>query len=187
MGNREDMPELFYYMGRVYHLEHDFLFATASYSTYMAEALPPGKQGKLREKEVQAYIQQCEEGKDLMEESEDILASVETNEKNIHKYYLEDGSFVKIENLGEEGKLCIFRIWTNYYGRKERLCYLRLDEKLQQVVYYTPMENILKIFMLAKKKFGIFTEVQNINNMDVFDNVIRNSEKHGCNSINLLR
>ena len=176
-GNREDMPELFYYMGRVYHLEHDFLFATASYSTYMAEALPPGKQGKLREKEVQAYIQQCEEGKDLMEESEDILASVETNEKNIHKYYLEDGSFVKIENLGEEVNSAFSEYGPIIMEKGETLLFTSRREASTGGLLYTDGEYFEDIYV-AKKKFGIFTEVQNINNMDVFDNVIRNSEKH---------
>lgn len=176
-GNREEMPELFYYMGRVYHLEHNFLFATASYSTYMAEALPPGKQGKLREKEVEAYIQQCEEGKDLMESSEEVLASVENDEKNINKYYLEDGSFVKIENLGEEVNSAFSEYGPIIMDNGTVMLFTSRREGSTGGQLYTDGEYFEDIYT-AKHKYGIFTEVQNINNVDIFDKVIRNSEKH---------
>jgi len=176
-GDRKDMPELFYYMGRVYHLEHDFLFATASYSTYMAEALPLGKQGKLRQLEVEAYIQQCEEGRDLMEQSEDVLASVETDKKNIHKYYLDDGSFVKIENLGDEVNTAFSEYGPIIMEKGQTMLFTSRREGSTGGQLYTDGEYFEDIYV-TKRKFGIFAEVQNVNNMDVFDNVIRNSEKH---------
>ncbi len=176
-GNREDMPELFYYMGRVYHLEHNFLFATASYSTYMAEALPPGKQGKLRQKEVEAYIQQCEDGKDLMEQSEDVLESVEKVEANIQKYYLDDDRFVKIENLGEEVNSAFSEYGPIIMENGTKLLFTSRRDGSTGGQLYTDGEYFEDIYV-ANHKYGIFTEVQNINNVDVFDNVVRNSEKH---------
>ena len=176
-GERLDMPELFYYLGRVYHLEHDFLFATAAYSTYMAEALPLGKQGRLRQKEVESYIQQCEELKGLMEESEDILASVENDKKNIHKYYLDDGSFVKIENLGDEVNSAFSEYGPIIMDKGQTMIFTSRREGSTGGLLYTDGEYFEDIYV-TKRKFGIFTEVQNVNNMDVFDNVIRNSVKH---------
>ncbi len=176
-GKREDMPELFYYMGRVYHLEHNFLFATASYSTYMAEALPPGKQGKLRQKEVEAYIQQCEEGKDLMEQSEEILESVEKDEKNIQKYYLDDDRYVKIENLGEEVNSAFSEYGPIIMNNGTKLLFTSRREGSTGGQLYTDGEYFEDVYT-ANHKFGLFTEVQNINNVEIFDNVVRNSEKH---------
>ena len=134
-GNREDMPELFYYMGRVYHLEHDFLFATASYSTYMAEALPPGKQGKLREKEVQVYIQQCEEGDTIL-----IHGGVYREVLNINK------SDICIKGFSNEKVIITgtqeVRNWTeigkNYYKAYCKKEVLQLFERL------THLLNVLK-------------------------------------------
>ncbi len=176
-GERVDMPELFYYLGRVYHLEHDFLFATAAYSTYMAESLPLGKQGRLRQKEVESYIQQCEELKGLMEESEDILASVENDKKNIHKYYLDDGTFVKIENLGDEVNSAFSEYGPIIMDEGQTMIFTSRREGSTGGLLYTDGEYFEDIYV-TKRKFGIFTEVQNVNNMDVFDNVIRNSVKH---------
>lgn len=176
-GDRKDMPELFYYMGRVYHLEHDFLFAIASYSTYMAESLPPGKQGKLRQLEVEAYIQQCEEGRGLMEQSEDILESVETDKKNIHKYYLDDGSFVKIENLGDEVNSAFSEYGPIIMDKGQTMLFTSRREGSTGGQLYTDGEYFEDIYV-TKRKIGIFTEVQNVNNTDIFDNVIINSEKH---------
>lgn len=176
-GNREDMPELFYYMGRVYHLEHNFLFATASYSTYMAEALPPGKQGKLRRKEVEAYIQQCEEGKDLLEESEEVLESVEKDEKNTRKYYLDDHRYLKIENLGEEVNSAFSEYGPIIMDKGTVMLFTSRREGSTGGQLYTDGEYFEDIYV-AKNKYGIFTEVQNINHVNIIDKMIRNSEKH---------
>jgi outer membrane protein OmpA-like peptidoglycan-associated protein len=101
-NTRSQMPELFYYLGRVYHMEHDFLFATAAYSTYMAEALPSGKEGKLRQAEIENYIAQCEDGRDLIEQDQSLLERIDKKVKNVSKFYIDAHRYIRIENLGEE-------------------------------------------------------------------------------------
>ena len=89
LNEREGKPELFYYLGRLYHLEHNFLYATAAYSTYLAEGLPAGKVGVETEKEVNLYILQCEDGRDLLESNRQILESVHKQSRNVTKYQID--------------------------------------------------------------------------------------------------
>lgn len=178
-GKRSEMPELFYYMGRVYHLEHNFLFATASYSTYMAESLPKGKVGKEREAEVQAYIQQCEEGKDLMEKERDVLESMDKQTANIRKYYLDENRYVKIENLGDEVNSAFSEYGPIIMDNGQTMLFTSRRQGSTGGGVYTDGQYYEDIYV-SKHKHGLFTDIQNINNMDMFDGVLLNTNKHNA-------
>lgn len=176
-STRKQMPELFYYLGRVYHMEHDFLFATAAYSTYMAEALPSGKAGKDRQVEIETYIAQCEDGRDLIEKDQSLLERVDRQVKNVSKFYIDANRYIRIENLGEEintpfseygpvpieeGKYLVFTSRKSGSTGGE----LYHDGQYYEDIYF------------AESNVTGYTNVTKIDNATFFNSAIKNTKRH---------
>lgn len=179
LNEREEKPELFYYLGRLYHLEHNFLFATASYSTYIAEGLPQGKVGEEMEAEVNAYILQCEDGRDLLESNNHILESVQKKSRDVTKYQIDSNSYVTLENLGDEINSSFDEYGPIIMDNNEVLLFTSRrggstgGELFSDGQYY---EDIY----LANFRNGIWAEVNNINNSDYFNGAFVNTSEHNA-------
>ena len=179
LNEREGKPELFYYLGRLYHLEHNFLYATAAYSTYMAEGLPAGKVGVEMEKEVNLYILQCEDGRDLLESKGQILESMHKQSRNVTKYQTDSISYVTLENLGEEINSSFDEYGPIIMDNSEVLLFTSRrggstgSELFSDGQYY---EDIY----LANFQNGIWAEVNNINNTDYFNGAFVNTNGHNA-------
>jgi len=179
LNEREEKPELFYYLGRLYHLEHNFLFATASYSTYIAEGLPQGKVGEEMEAEVNAYILQCEDGRDLLESNSHILESVQKKSRDVTKYQVDSLTYVTLENLGDEINSSFDEYGPIIMDKNEVLLFTSRrggstgGELFSDGQYY---EDIY----LASFRNGIWAEVNNINNTDYFNGAFVNTNEHNA-------
>lgn len=178
-GDREDMPELFYYLGRVYHLEHNFFFAMAAYNTYKEEGLPKGKAGKQRRKEVEAYLQQCEEGKDLIEKDNNLLDRVDKRSKNIAKYYVEGNKYVQLENMGDEINSKFSEYGPIVMGNNKTLLFTSRRTGSTGGELYSDGQYFEDIYISANKA-GLWTDVNNVNNSPYFNGKLLNHEGHNA-------
>ncbi|UTW62539.1 OmpA family protein [bacterium SCSIO 12741] len=178
-GNRADMPEMFYYLGRVYHLEHNFLFALAAYNTYLVEGLPKGKVGRLRKKEVESYIQQCDEGKDLIEKDQNLLDRVDRNTKNVSKFYVEGNKFIRIENLGDEVNSAFSEYGPIIMNNNRTLVFTSRRTGSTGGEVYSDGQYFEDIYE-ATNRSALWTDVQNVNNSKFFNGALVNSKKHNA-------
>ncbi|MCB0480807.1 MAG: OmpA family protein [Flavobacteriales bacterium] len=179
LGNREDMPDLFYYLGRVYHLEHNFFFAMASYSTYKAESLPKGRAGRKRKKEVDAYLTQCAQGKDLMEKEGEILKSEAKPSKNISRFYLGDKKFVQLENMGEEINSKFSEYGPVIFKNGKHMLFTSRRSGSTGGELYSDGQYFEDMYICINKS-GLWTDVNNINNSPFFNGAIQNQSGHNA-------
>ncbi|MBD80152.1 MAG: hypothetical protein CL840_14660 [Crocinitomicaceae bacterium] len=177
LDEREEKPELFYYLGRLYHLEHNFLFATAAYSTYIAEGLPPGKVGTEMEAEVEAYILQCEDGKDLLELNSHILESVQKKSKDVTKFDIDSNHYLTLENLGEEINSSFDEHSPLIIDNREVLLFTSRRNGSTGGELFSDGQYYEDIYM-ANFRNGIWAEVNNVNNSDYFNGAYQNSADH---------
>ncbi|MGB0390864.1 MAG: OmpA family protein [Salibacteraceae bacterium] len=179
LNEREEKPELFYYLGRLYHLEHDFLFATASYNTYLVEGLPPGKLGKEMQAEVEAYILQCEDGKDLIESQNHILEDVEHKSKDITKYQIDSLSYISFENLGEEMNSQFDDYGPIIMDNNEVLLITSRRTGSTGGELFSDGQYYEDIY-IANFRNGIWAEINNVNNTDYFNGALLNTSAHNA-------
>lgn len=175
-GNRDEMPELFYYLGRLYHMEHNFLFATA---TYLVESLPGGAAGKKRKSEIEAYLDQCEMGKDLMEQEGEILETVEKKSKNISRFYIEDKKYVQLENLGEEINSKFSEYGPVIFENGKYMLFTSRRSGSTGGELYSDGQFFEDMYICINKS-GLWTDVNNINNSSFFNNAILNHAGHNA-------
>jgi outer membrane protein OmpA-like peptidoglycan-associated protein len=179
-GEREGKPELFYYLGRLYHLEHNFLFALGAYNTYLVEGLPPGALGKEREEEVQAYIQQCEEGRDLLETKSHILdARDDTTRRDVIRYDLDSNRYISFENLGEDVNSAFDEYGPIIMDENKILLFTSRREGSTGGELFSDGQHYEDIY-IANFRNGIWAESNNINNTDFFNGALLNTDEHNA-------
>jgi len=170
----KEMPDLFYYLGRVYHLERNFVSALAAYNSYLPY-LPNNRFGKERGAEVEVYIRQCEEGKDLMEQGT-AIDSISQESKNIKKYYVDDDNYIKVENLGDEINTPFSEYGPVIYNQGEILLFTSRKVGTGGVIYSDGQ--YYEDIYFARDTLDIWTQVNNVNNTDMFDMALVNTNKH---------
>ena len=170
------LSDLYYYLGRAYHYDQNYLFAIASYNTFLAQASEQ-KIPKSVVKEVEEYIDQCEKGKELVDANKDALNKVDRRYRDITKFYTNGNNYVKLINLGkyvnseysEYGPILLendnFLLFTS---RKEGSTG---GEKYFDGQYF---EDIY----LAEKGGEVFGKVKNLNEVPKFQNSLQNTPEH---------
>jgi outer membrane protein OmpA-like peptidoglycan-associated protein len=179
-GEREGKPELFYYLGRLYHLEHNFLFALGAYNTYLVEGLPPGNLGKERQEEVEAYIQQCEEGRDLLETKAHILdARDDSTQRDVIRFDLDSNRYISFENLGSDLNSAYDEYGPIIMKDNTVLLYTSRREGSTGGELFSDGQYYEDIY-IANFRNGIWAETNNINNTDFFNGALLNTPEHNA-------
>lgn len=169
-------PELFYYLGKTYHYESNFLFAIAAYNTAL-NFLAGGKAGDQLKKEIDELIDQCEQGRNKLKEQQYVLLADEDPDDDVYKYFVDGNRFVKITNMGN-----IINTDYSEYGpifmgdNSEYLVFTSRKMGTGGELYYDDQyyEDIYVAYLDGNKVL----DVTNLNESDLFEYKLKNTSRH---------
>ena len=171
-----DINEFFYFLGRIYHLNHNYFFALAAYSSYMFD-LPEDKQNQESKAEIEELISKAENGTDLIETDSTVFNRFVTFSKHKVLYFTESNKFIEINNLGGEVNSAFSEYGPVIFSEEKMLIFTsRRPNKTSHDMYFDgqPYEDIYS----AKDNNGYWHDIQPIDGMDFFNGELVNYADH---------
>lgn len=170
-------PELYYYMGKAYHYDHNFLFAMASFNLF-TNFIGKGKAAKDLRKEVERLIIQCEEGRVQIEEASYLtFDQSDPNDPNTSKYYVDQNRFVELINLGTIINSKFSEYGGIFMNDNSTLVFTSRNERSAGGKMYYDDEYFEDIYVSHLGDSG-WSEPQHIDQSEMFDGKIPNTPKH---------
>ncbi len=101
MFGTDTLPEIFYYLGRSYQLDHRFEEAINMYNVFLGTIKVKSKQAEKLKSEIDNYIKMCQHGiYHLKLNEKNPLRNEENTQSDVKKYYISKDEYILIENLG---------------------------------------------------------------------------------------
>lgn len=178
MDKEEPIEELYYYMGRSYHYNQQYLFAIASYNTFL-NYTKDNRKGKELKNEVLEYIDQCEKGRIQLKQGKDkALKRVDRRYEDIRKFYVDGKNYIKLTNLGPQ----INSKYSDYgpilLENNRYLLFTSRKEGSTGGEQYFDGQYFEDVYLAQKIEDNKYSQVRNLTEVTKFDNTISNTNEH---------
>ncbi len=174
--NDETPNELFYYLGKSYHYQSNFLFAISSYTTCLA-FLTTSKAGDDLRNDLETLIDQAEQGKNLVE-GQNVAVLDESSSGDVYKYFVDGNRYVKIVNLSDKLNSEYSDYAPLFIGDNKTLVFTSRREGTTGGDMYYDDQYYVDIYVAYFNDSGKVIDVANLNQSDVFEFQLKNSTKH---------
>ena len=174
--NDETPNELFYYLGKTYHYQSNFLFAISSYTTCLA-FLTTTKAGDDLRNDIETLIDQAEQGKNLVE-GQNVAVLDQSSSRDEYKYFVDGNRYVKIVNLSDKLNSEYSDYAPLFIGDNNTLVFTSRREGTTGGDMYYDDQYYEDIYVAFFNDSGEVEEVVNLNQSDVFDFQLKNTSKH---------
>lgn len=176
-GIKQEKPEIFYYLGRVYQLNQNFTAALASYNTF-TPYIQNTRAGKTLRNEIDVYIDQCEKGISQVKSGRDKpLKWADNRVENVTKYYVDEKNYIKITNLGKEVNTKYSEYGAMFLNEMKSMLFTSRKEGSTGQEKYFDGQYYEDIYV-AELINGRWTNIKNLNASPIINNAITNSKKH---------
>lgn len=99
----DTLPEIYYYLGRAFQLNHEFEKAIETYRVFESEITTKGKAAEKLRHEIDNYIKTCQHGIYHMSLNEkNPLENAEKPINDVRKYCISKDEYILVENLGSK-------------------------------------------------------------------------------------